>query len=98
MAQSTQEHAMLTGISPELFNFKRIVYSKKNYIATIAINRPDVLNCFDQLTLLELSNAFLDASRDDAIAVVVVTGVGDKAFCTGADLKEQRRSDSQETK
>jgi enoyl-CoA hydratase/carnithine racemase len=89
MVQSTQEHAMLTGVSPELFNFKRIVYSKKNYIATIAINRPDVLNCFDQLTLLELSNAFLDASRDDAIAVVVVTGVGDKAFCTGADLKEQ---------
>ncbi len=40
-------------------------------------------------TLQELGQAFLDASNDDQIAVVVITGAGNKAFCTGADLKEQ---------
>jgi enoyl-CoA hydratase/carnithine racemase len=71
------------------FNFKRIIYNKKNYTATVTINRPEVLNCFDIVTLQELGAAFLDASQDDAIAVIVVTGAGERAFCTGADLKEQ---------
>ncbi|HEY9715059.1 MAG TPA: enoyl-CoA hydratase/isomerase family protein, partial [Chroococcales cyanobacterium] len=65
------------------------VYTKKGYIATITINRPEVLNCFDLLTLKELGQAYTDVTADDAIAVLVITGAGDKAFCTGADLKEQ---------
>jgi enoyl-CoA hydratase/carnithine racemase len=89
MAQSTQHESMLTGAPAESFGFRRILYSKKNYTATITINRADVLNCFDMLTLKELADAYEDASRDDAISVVVITGAGDKAFCTGADLKEQ---------
>jgi enoyl-CoA hydratase/carnithine racemase len=79
----------LTGAAPESFGFRRIHYTKKGFVATVTINRPEVLNCFDLVTLKELGAAFLDASVDDAIAVVVVTGTGDKAFCTGADLKEQ---------
>ncbi len=79
----------LTGLPAEEFSFQRIIYTKTNYTATVTINRPEVLNCFDVITLRELGQAFLDASHDDSIAVVVVTGVGDKAFCTGADLKEQ---------
>jgi enoyl-CoA hydratase/carnithine racemase len=82
------EHAV-AGAPPESFSFRRIVYAKHNYTATITINRPEVLNCFDYTTLKELAQAFLDASVDDAIAVVVITGAGEKAFCTGADLKEQ---------
>jgi len=78
-----------TGAPPESFAFQRIIYGKKGYTATITINRPDVLNCFDLLTLKELAQAFQDASSDDAISVVVITGAGEKAFCTGADLKEQ---------
>jgi enoyl-CoA hydratase/carnithine racemase len=77
------------GQSPESFAFENIIYSKNDYVATITINRPQVLNCFDFLTLKELSEAFLDASYDDQIAVVIVTGAGRQAFCTGADLKEQ---------
>ncbi len=77
------------GRTPESFGFQRIIYSKKDFIATVTINRPAVLNCFDLLTLQELGQAFLDASFDDQIAVVVVTGAGKQAFCTGADLKEQ---------
>lgn len=89
MAQTTQHESALAGAPAESFGFRRILYSKKGYIATITINRADVLNCFDMLTLKELGDAYQDASRDDAIAVVVITGAGDKAFCTGADLKEQ---------
>ena len=89
MAQTTSRDTTLAGAPPESFGFRRIVYTKQGYIATVMINRQDVLNCFDMLTLSELGDAFIDASRDDAISVVVITGAGEKAFCTGADLKEQ---------
>lgn len=89
MAQASSPESVFTGLAPEAYGFKRIIYTKSGYIATITINRPDVLNCFDTLTLKELGQAFLDSGSDDAIAVVVITGAGDKAFCTGADLKEQ---------
>lgn len=85
----TQLEKNLMGLPTEEFGFQRIIYSKKGYIATITINRPEVLNCFDIVTLREMAQAVQDASYDDAIAVVVFTGAGDKAFCTGADLKEQ---------
>jgi enoyl-CoA hydratase/carnithine racemase len=70
------------------FRFKSILYEKREWIATVTINRPRVHNCLNLETLRELGEAFLDASWDDEMAVVVVTGAGDKAFCTGADLKE----------
>ena len=75
--------------SPESFNFTRVLYTKSPPRATVTINRPEVYNCFDFQTLRELARAFEDASWDDQIAVVVLTGAGQKAFCTGADLKEQ---------
>jgi enoyl-CoA hydratase/carnithine racemase len=89
MPQAMSAEAVFTGMPAESYGFKRIIYTKKEYIATITINRPDVLNCFDTTTLKELGTAYLDAGSDDAIAVVVITGAGDRAFCTGADLKEQ---------
>ncbi len=69
--------------------FKRLIYEKHDYLAKITINRPDALNCFDYLTLKELAKAYEDVTYDDDIAVLVITGAGDRAFCTGADLKEQ---------
>jgi len=57
---------------------------------TVTINRPHVHNCFNYLTLLELGEAFHDLGRNPDVFVVVLTGAGDKAFCTGADLVEQR--------
>ncbi len=76
---------------PADFDFKNIIYVKDGRRATVTINRPAVLNCVDLPTLQELQQAFLDASWDDSVAVVVLTGAGDRAFCTGADLKEQQR-------
>lgn len=74
-----------------MLGLERVRYTKdrETAVATVAIDRPQVLNAFDFLTLRELARCFEDASWDDAVAVVVVTGSGDRAFCTGADLDEQ---------
>jgi enoyl-CoA hydratase/carnithine racemase len=72
--------------SPEELGFETIVYEKTPPRATITLNRPEVLNAFDFRMLRELARACEDASWDDDIRVVVVTGTG-RAFCVGADLK-----------
>ena len=72
--------------SPEELGFETIVYEKAPPRATIMLNRPEVLNAFDFRMLRELARACEDASWDDEIRVVVVTGTG-RAFCVGADLK-----------
>lgn len=69
-------------------SFKNLLYTKQNLRATITINRPKVHNALDYETLIELGNAFQDAAWDDEVAVVILTGAGDRAFCTGADMKE----------
>jgi enoyl-CoA hydratase/carnithine racemase len=73
-------------LPPEELGFERIVYEKAPPRATIRLNRPDVLNAFDFRMLREIARACEDASWDDEIRVVVVTGSG-RAFCVGADLK-----------
>ena len=73
------------------FDFKAILYEKKDGRATVSFNRPDVLNAVNHQMLTELNIALKDASWDDSIAVLVLTGTGDRAFCTGADLKEQKQ-------
>ena len=78
-----------TPLPPEELGFERIVYEKTPPRATVTLDRPEVLNAFDFRMLRELARAFEDASWDDEIRVVVVTGDGDRAFCTGADLDEQ---------
>lgn len=77
-----------TGKPAESFDFKEIIYEKKDWVATVTINRPHVYNSYSTLTLQELTTAFRDASWDDSVAVVVLTGAGEKAFCTGGDVKE----------
>src|SRR5687768_18203405 len=78
-------------LSSEELGFSRIIYEKKEGVATLTINRPEVLNATDFPTLKEMSRAFEDASYDDDVGVVVLTGAGDRAFSTGADLGEQEQ-------
>ena len=73
-------------VDPGDLGFERIVYEKQPPRATIRLNRPEVLNAFDFRMLRELARACEDASWDDEIRVVVLTGTG-RAFCVGADLK-----------
>ena len=70
------------------FGFKDILYEKKDWVARITINRPESFNCYTTSTLQELITAIDDASNDDKVGVIVLTGAGDKAFCTGGDVKE----------
>jgi enoyl-CoA hydratase/carnithine racemase len=71
---------------PAELGFERIRYEKAPPRANVTLNRPEVLNAFDFQMLRELARAFEDASWDDEIRVVVVTGEG-RAFCVGADLR-----------
>jgi naphthoate synthase len=64
-----------------------IRYESAEGIAKITINRPEVRNAFRPTTLFELSHAF-NVARDDAeIGVIILTGEGDKAFCSGGDQR-----------
>jgi enoyl-CoA hydratase/carnithine racemase len=76
---------------PSTLGFERIRYTRDatTGVATVTIDRPQVMNAFDFRTLRELGAAFEQAAWDDTVSCVVVTGVGERAFCTGADLDEQ---------
>jgi len=78
-------------VDPSELGFRTVRFAKDaaTAVATVTIDRPDVMNAFDFGTLRELARAFEDASWDDSMAVVVITGAGDRAFCAGADLDEQ---------
>ena len=72
-------------LPPEELGFETIVYEKAPPRATIRLDRPEVLNAFDFRMLRELARACEDASWDDEVRAVVLTGTG-RAFCAGADL------------
>jgi E-phenylitaconyl-CoA hydratase len=65
-----------------------ILFEVNEHVATITINRPEALNSLDPETLAGLNDAFQKANAEPEICAVVVTGAGEKAFCTGSDLKK----------
>jgi 2-ketocyclohexanecarboxyl-CoA hydrolase len=66
-------------------NYTDIIYDVNDGVATITINRPEKYNAFSGKTCDELIDALHKAAWDRSIGVVVLTGTGDKAFCTGGD-------------
>ena len=66
-------------------DFSNIIYEKKEGLAKITLNRPDVLNALGPKTLEEIGEALEDIENDISVRVVVITANG-RAFCTGADL------------
>lgn len=65
--------------------YEDILFNKQDGVATITINRPKVLNAFRGRTVEELIHAFEDAGWDKSIGVIVLTSIGDRAFCVGGD-------------
>ena len=65
--------------------YQDILYDKRDGVATITINRPQVLNAFRALTVEEMLEAMRDAEEDRDIGVIVLAGAGDRAFCVGGD-------------
>ncbi|WP_068399777.1 enoyl-CoA hydratase-related protein [Kribbia dieselivorans] len=70
-------------------NFEDIIYTVDNGGAYITINRPERYNAFRGKTIDELVKAFRLAWADKAVRAVVLTGAGEKAFCTGGDVKQR---------
>lgn len=69
--------------------FECIIYEKKEGIATITMNRPEVLNAMNKQLWLDMEQALADAGNDNEIRVLIITGTG-RAFSTGADLKDSK--------
>ena len=69
--------------------FECIIYEKKGGIATITLNRPEVLNAMNKQLWIDFQAALADANNDVKINVLIITGEG-RAFSTGADLKDSK--------
>ena len=67
--------------------YQDILYATWDGIAKITINRPEVRNAFTPLTVVEMSKAFEVAREDPKIGVVILTGAGTEAFCSGGDQR-----------
>ncbi len=63
--------------------YKDILYEKKDHVARVTINRPERYNAAQPQTVHELIDAFTRCAMDGDVGVVVFTGAGEKAFCTG---------------
>ncbi len=68
--------------------FADLLYEVRDGVARITLNRPLAYNAYTTSTLHELIGALRDATFDDRVGVIVLTGAGDRAFCTGGDVKE----------
>ena len=66
---------------------KTVLYEVKDKIATITLNRPEVMNAMDPQTYEDLSNIWVEVRDNPDIWCAVITGAGDRAFTAGADLK-----------
>jgi len=71
----------------QALEFTDIRYEKAEGIAKITINRPEVRNAFRPLTVREMRRAFEDARDDLEVGVIILTGEGPDAFCSGGDQK-----------
>src|SRR5512135_2252022 len=69
---------------------ENLIVEKRNLVAIVTLNRPEVRNAFDDVLIANLTTAFRDLDRDDEVRAVVLTGAG-SAFCAGADLNWMKR-------
>lgn len=74
--------------------YETLLVAIQDGVATVTLNRPQVLHALNAMVFDELEAAFLRLADDDAVRVVLVTGAGEKAFAAGADIKEIRATDA----
>ncbi len=68
-------------------NYENLIFNYQNQVAFITLNRPQVYHALNSALIQEITHAVSAASADEAIRAIVLTASGDKAFCSGADLK-----------
>jgi dihydroxynaphthoic acid synthetase len=78
--------------------YEDIEFAIADGVATITINRPEVRNAFRLQTLDELRDAVLTAENDSNVGVLVLTGAGDKAFCSGGDVRMESESNGSQAR
>src|SRR5439155_16552722 len=72
-------------------DFETIRFEQSEHIVTITLDRPEALNSFNRRMQDELSYAWRDVATDRDAWVVILTGAGERAFCSGVDVKETGR-------
>ena len=70
---------------------ENLIVEKRNAVAIVTLNRPEVRNALDDVLIAALTRTFLDLDKDDTVRAVVLAGAG-KAFCAGADLGWMKRT------
>lgn len=76
--------------------FDNLTYAREDFIVTLTINRPEVLNALNRKTLIELQRAFFEFQHDREARVMIMRGAGDKAFVAGADIQEMAKMSQEE--
>jgi enoyl-CoA hydratase/carnithine racemase len=87
LTASTIEPSSATGLK-----LGNVLYDKRNGIACVTVNRPNVLNALNTPTWRDIRTAFKDARDDTEVRGVILTGAGNKAFIAGADISELAQS------
>jgi dihydroxynaphthoic acid synthetase len=70
-------------------SFETLLYEERDGVAWVTLNRPDRMNAFNSLMQRELHDLWRGLRRHDDVRCVVLTGAGEKAFCTGGDVKQR---------
>lgn len=70
--------------------YQYLLYTTENGIATVTINRPEVLNALNSKVYAELCKLFTDIDKDSEVKVVIITGSGEKSFVAGTDVAEMQ--------
>jgi enoyl-CoA hydratase/carnithine racemase len=66
--------------------FNTITFERNGYVATVTLNRPERLNAFNEEMSFELQRAWIDVRDDPGVRAVILTGAGERAFCSGVDV------------
>ncbi|MBI3189208.1 MAG: enoyl-CoA hydratase/isomerase family protein [Ignavibacteriales bacterium] len=69
-------------------DYQTLIYQIENNVCSITLNRPDVYNAVNEQMKKELFDALKNAEKDSSVRCLVIRGAGEKAFCSGQDLKE----------
>jgi 2-(1,2-epoxy-1,2-dihydrophenyl)acetyl-CoA isomerase len=72
--------------------YETLLYTIENGVCTITLNRPEVYNAFNEQMKKEINDGLKEAEKDSAVRCLVFRGAGNKAFCSGQDLKEHAGS------
>ncbi|MBX2991443.1 MAG: enoyl-CoA hydratase/isomerase family protein [Bacteroidetes bacterium] len=73
-------------------DFQTLLYHNTGGVLTITMNRPENYNAFNEQMKKEMNDAFKEAEKDASVRCIVLRGAGEKAFCSGQDLKEHQGS------